>query len=104
MPSEAHHSARVDPRTAANSASPHRGMTLAFSTRMLLAIVVVILAAGGLFGLGWAFWYGGFEGPIDWAMNTASHGSRDRRVIALTFDDGPDPQRTPGLLDALREL
>jgi len=37
-------------------------------------------------------------------MNTASHGSRDRPQIALTFDDGPDPERTPALLDALGEL
>jgi peptidoglycan/xylan/chitin deacetylase (PgdA/CDA1 family) len=37
-------------------------------------------------------------------MNTVSHASRDRPVIALTFDDGPDPERTPALLDALAEL
>ena len=48
--------------------------------------------------------YGGFEGPVDWVMHTASHGSRDRRSIALTFDDGTDPDRTPALLDALAEL
>src|SRR5262249_38447921 len=47
---------------------------------------------------------GGFEGPIDWAMDTVTHASRDRRRIALTFDDGPDPLRTPALLDALGEL
>ena len=71
---------------------------------MVLAVVVTILVLVALFGLFWAFWYGGFDGPIDWAMNTASHGSRDRRVVALTFDDGPDPDRTPALLDTLREL
>ena len=48
--------------------------------------------------------YGGVEGPIDWAMDTTTHASRDRRRIALTFDDGPDPARTPALLDALAEL
>lgn len=48
--------------------------------------------------------YGGYEGPVDWAMHTATHGSRDSRRIALTFDDGPDPARTPALLDVLREL
>jgi peptidoglycan/xylan/chitin deacetylase (PgdA/CDA1 family) len=27
----------------------------------------------------------------------------EERVIALTYDDGPDPERTPGVLDALAE-
>jgi peptidoglycan/xylan/chitin deacetylase (PgdA/CDA1 family) len=70
----------------------------------MLPLLIVLLAAGAVVGLAYLFCYGGFEGPIDWAMNTASHGSRDRRVIALTFDDGPDPDRTPALLDALGEL
>jgi peptidoglycan/xylan/chitin deacetylase (PgdA/CDA1 family) len=55
-------------------------------------------------GLGYLFCYGGLEGPIDWAMDTVTHASRDHRRVALTFDDGPDPQRTPALLDALAEL
>jgi peptidoglycan-N-acetylglucosamine deacetylase len=71
---------------------------------MLLPLVLAPLASGAAVGLAYLFCYGGFEGPVDWAMNTASHGSRDRRVIALTFDDGPDPLRTPALLDALGEL
>ena len=32
---------------------------------------------------------------------TISSGPRDRPRVALTFDDGPDPQVTPSLLDAL---
>jgi peptidoglycan/xylan/chitin deacetylase (PgdA/CDA1 family) len=28
-------------------------------------------------------------------------GPRDRRAVALTFDDGPDPETTPRVLDAL---
>lgn len=32
---------------------------------------------------------------------TISHGPRDRPQVALTFDDGPDPQVTPSLLDTL---
>jgi peptidoglycan-N-acetylglucosamine deacetylase len=32
---------------------------------------------------------------------TISHGPRDRPHVALTFDDGPDPQVTPSILDAL---
>jgi peptidoglycan/xylan/chitin deacetylase (PgdA/CDA1 family) len=31
-----------------------------------------------------------------------THGSRERREVALTFDDGPDPRSTPPLLDLLR--
>lgn len=55
-------------------------------------------------GLAYLVCYGGFEGPVDWAMGTITHGSRDQRRVALTFDDGPDPVRTPALLDALAEL
>jgi peptidoglycan/xylan/chitin deacetylase (PgdA/CDA1 family) len=32
---------------------------------------------------------------------TVSHGPRDRPRVALTFDDGPDPQVTPSILDTL---
>ena len=63
-----------------------------------------LLAPLGSAGLAYLFCYGGVEGPIDWAMSTDPHGSRDHRRIALTFDDGPDPQRTPALLEALAEL
>lgn len=69
---------------------------------MVLALLVAVPAA--LVGLAYLFCYGGFEGPIDWAMGTTPHGSRDHRTVALTFDDGPDPARTPALLDALAEL
>lgn len=64
----------------------------------------LLLAPLGSAGLAYLFCYGGVEGPVDWAMDTDSHGSRDRRRIALTFDDGPDPERTPLLLEALAEL
>lgn len=67
-------------------------------------MLAVLLAVPALLGLAYLFCYGGFEGPIDWAMGTATHGSRDVRRVALTFDDGPDPARTPLLLDALGEL
>ena len=63
-----------------------------------------LLAPPAIAGFGYLLCYGGLEGPIDWAMDTVTHASRDRRRIALTFDDGPDPQRTPVLLDALAEL
>jgi peptidoglycan-N-acetylglucosamine deacetylase len=67
-------------------------------------VVALLLAPIVVAGLAYLFCYGGFEGPIDWAMNTATHGSRDLQRVALTFDDGPDPARTPALLDALSEL
>lgn len=68
-------------------------------------MIALLLAAPPVTaGLAYLFCYGGYEGPVDWAMGTKTHGSRDRRRIALTFDDGPDPVRTPALLDALREL
>jgi peptidoglycan/xylan/chitin deacetylase (PgdA/CDA1 family) len=34
---------------------------------------------------------------------TVSHGRRDGRRVALSFDDGPDPQVTPAVLDALAD-
>ncbi|HEY5950409.1 MAG TPA: polysaccharide deacetylase family protein [Kofleriaceae bacterium] len=67
-------------------------------------MLAFLLAPPVVGGLAYLFCYGGFEGPIDWAMNTATHGCRDRSRVALTFDDGPDPAHTPALLDALREL
>jgi peptidoglycan-N-acetylglucosamine deacetylase len=67
-------------------------------------VFALLLAPPAMAGLAYLFCYGGLEGPIDWAMDTATHGSRDRARIALTFDDGPDPDRTPALLDALAEL
>jgi peptidoglycan/xylan/chitin deacetylase (PgdA/CDA1 family) len=63
-----------------------------------------LLALPAAVGLSYLFCYGGLEGPIDWAMGTVTHGSRDVRRVALTFDDGPDPERTPAVLDALAEL
>ncbi len=67
---------------------------------LLVALLGVATLLVGLYLL----YYGGYGGPIDWLMRTDRHGPRDRRVVALTFDDGPDPVRTPALLDALAEL
>ena len=69
----------------------------------MLAVLAFLGIAALLVGL-YLLYYGGYSGPIDWAMGTVRHGPRDRRVVALTFDDGPDPVRTPALLDALAEL
>jgi peptidoglycan/xylan/chitin deacetylase (PgdA/CDA1 family) len=54
----------------------------------LTCFVAVSLAAPFLPALGFFF-------PV------ISHGSPDRRVVALTFDDGPVPQTTPLLLQML---
>src|SRR4051812_45968291 len=70
----------------------------------MLPLLLAPLAPGAAVGLAYLVCYGGYEGPVDWAMHTDVHGSRDTRRIALTFDDGPDPARTPALLDALAEL
>ena len=70
----------------------------------VLGLLLAPLAAPAAAGLAYLFCYGGYEGPIDWTMDTVTHGSRDRRCVALTFDDGPDPERTPALLDTLKAM
>jgi peptidoglycan/xylan/chitin deacetylase (PgdA/CDA1 family) len=70
----------------------------------MLPLLLAPLVPGAAVGLAYLVCYGGYEGPVDWAMHTDVHGSRERRRLALTFDDGPDPTRTPLLLDALAEL
>jgi len=70
----------------------------------MLPLLLAPLVSGAVTGLAYLVCYGGIEGPVDWAMHTDLHGSRDRRRIALTFDDGPDPVRTPLLLDLLAAL
>ena len=66
--------------------------------------LLVLLGAGAAIGLVYLLFYGGYGGPVDWLMATERHGSRAGNQIALTFDDGPDPARTPVLLDALAAL
>jgi peptidoglycan/xylan/chitin deacetylase (PgdA/CDA1 family) len=36
-------------------------------------------------------------------MPVICRGETDRKVLAITFDDGPDPQKTPVLLDLLKK-
>jgi peptidoglycan/xylan/chitin deacetylase (PgdA/CDA1 family) len=67
-------------------------------------ILIMLFAGAAITGLAYLFCYGGYGGPVDWLMSTQRHGSRDGNRIALTFDDGPDPIRTPALLDTLAEL
>lgn len=66
--------------------------------------MLALLALIPLLVLTYLLCYGGFSGPIDWLMHTQRHLRRSgRKVVALTFDDGPDPVRTPALLDVLAE-
>src|SRR5258705_5965495 len=69
--------------------------------------ILAALVPIGLVGVTYVVWYGGWRGPIDWlggAGGAVRRGSGARKTIALTFDDGPDPDHTPELLAALAEL
>jgi len=70
----------------------------------MLELLVILLVTAAFAGALYLLSYGGLNGPVDWLMHTDTHGRRDRNRVALTFDDGPDPLRTPALLDALAEL
>ena len=77
---------------------------IALATLCGMVIAISIVSAAAIVGLLYLLCYGGFEGPIDWLMGTDPHGDRNRRRVALTFDDGPHPVHTAPLLDALAEL
>jgi peptidoglycan/xylan/chitin deacetylase (PgdA/CDA1 family) len=62
-----------------------------------LAILATVLALT-ILGCGVAFPNWRIYGPY------ICHGSPQKKAVALTFDDGPDPRSTPVLLDLLREL
>lgn len=68
-----------------------------------MVLVLSLVGLVVLLVLLYLLFYGGYAGPIDWLMRTERHLPRDRKVVALTFDDGPDPVRTPALLDVLAE-
>ncbi len=55
-----------------------------------------LLAGAGL-------WASYTWGAYLYAPGAVWHGPRDRRAVALTFDDGPDPETTPRVLDTLGE-
>ncbi|MGH8274280.1 MAG: polysaccharide deacetylase family protein [Gammaproteobacteria bacterium] len=60
---------------------------------LALGIPAIILA--GLLA------YGIFHPGSSLLYPTVTHGPRERACVALTFDDGPDPEVTPRVLDAL---
>ena len=57
----------------------------------------IILA--GLLIMAWGSKYMQF----DFYLKSICSGSRDKKEVALTFDDGPDAQVTPMILDVLKE-
>ena len=67
-------------------------------------MLVILLITTAAIGLAYLLCYGGVRGPVDWIMRTTHRGRGDRPCVALTFDDGPDPARTPALLDTLAAL
>ena len=66
----------------------------AFGSVQLLAVVIAVFLI--LCGMGVALPQMRFFGPF------VCRGSGSERRVALTFDDGPDAQSTPALLDLLR--
>jgi peptidoglycan/xylan/chitin deacetylase (PgdA/CDA1 family) len=56
---------------------------------------------GGALALGAAAWVGWAWVPHLATPACVWRGPRDRRRLALTFDDGPDPEWTPRILDIL---
>src|SRR5579864_8604500 len=56
------------------------------------AVLLVLLITDGIARPGSSLFY-----------PTLTHGPRDGRRVALSFDDGPDPDMTPQVLDALAE-
>ena len=61
----------------------------------LAATGAVLLVAGA------TFWIGANSPTVTWFGSQVSHGSRDERTVAITFDDGPDD---PYTLDIARIL
>ncbi|MCG3147543.1 MAG: Peptidoglycan-N-acetylglucosamine deacetylase [Verrucomicrobiae bacterium] len=73
------------------------GWCVAWWLGSVLLAVAVTVGALIVLGLGVAFPKLRIYGPY------VCFGRADRRQVALTFDDGPDPRSTPALLDLLRE-
>lgn len=65
--------------------------------RQLLAVTVIIALAVLLFFNRYV--YRGFGQQVD----IIRRGTPEFKVVAITFDDGPDPLYTPGILDILQE-
>jgi len=81
-----------------------------------IAFLYSLLVLAGWLWLGWPLLWPGLVALLSmavavdsvvragsgWFIATATHGARDSGKVALTFDDGPDPEVTPALLDELK--
>jgi len=79
-----------------------RWNALAWVAAALLALVDARLAAVPLGAFAAACLVAVFTPGSRFFLQVVSHGGGDRRAVALTFDDGPDPLTTPALLKLLR--
>ncbi len=61
----------------------------------MYVLFIIILAAGALF-------YASYSLRAGMYVKAYCRRRTDRRVVALTFDDGPHPERTPRVLDVLK--
>lgn len=82
---------------------------------LTLAYIVVVTA--GMLAFAWPWWVLALPGAaLVWLVAdgmlrpssnlfypTVSHGARGTGCVALTFDDGPDPEVTPQVLDVLAQ-
>lgn len=71
--------------------------------RRLLFIIIFILMI-----LSYSFFVKSYLSEMIWNEReeqevVVKHGRRDKKMIALTFDDGPHPRYTPVILDILKE-
>lgn len=65
----------------------------------MAAVTPVVVTAGGVLAYGFANPRSRIMGPLTWRAAPSRDGHAKR--IALTFDDGPNPSWTPGILDTL---
>lgn len=77
------------------------GAAIAGSTAVFGAPLGVAVPAVALLGI---LADGVFRPSSSVFYPTVTHGARTASKLALTFDDGPDPERTPAILDTLAEL
>jgi peptidoglycan-N-acetylglucosamine deacetylase len=81
-----------------------------------IAVAYTLLMLAGWLGFGWPLLWPGLVALLLWVIavdgvmrpgsglfiETMTHGPRGSGLVALTFDDGPDPEVTPALLDELK--
>ena len=60
-------------------------------------VIIAIIAAG------FALFYCSYQIRLGAYVRSLCRNRAAGHVVALTFDDGPDPEQTPRVLDTLRE-